>query len=115
MSRWIIINKDTWINLDSVQLIQFTEPPPDTKHKYKIELFLRKPISTVIMEVENEEDHMLLEVPIDNGDGSFIFVDFNLKDVSSVRPSKNWPSTFKDWQRFIKYVFNKDLPKPSED
>lgn len=65
-----------------------------------------------MIEIENDEDHILLEVPIDIEDGKFIFVDFNIESVGGVRPAKEWPTTFEGWQQFIKWVFDKDLPKP---
>ena len=68
-----------------------------------------------MIEVENDEDHILLEVPIDMGNGIFVFVDFNIESVGGVRPSKKWPTTFEGWQRFIKWVFDKDLPRPEVD
>lgn len=56
MSRWVIINKNNWINLDKVQVIKFSTPPPDTKLKYKIEMYMRNPIGSIVMEMKDEND-----------------------------------------------------------
>ncbi|MCK5017790.1 MAG: hypothetical protein KAS32_12070 [Candidatus Peribacteraceae bacterium] len=62
-----------------------------------------------------QDKDILLEVPIDNEDGTFTFTDFKNAELVAVRPSKNWPVTFEGWKKLIKYLFSKDLPKPNDE